>query len=111
MDVFLACTIFAVTYTLIATEKIHRVAAAIGGVALMLFVGVTDVETAYRSPESGIDWNVIFLLFGMMLIVGVLELTGLFEYLAIWAAQRSRGKPFRLMVPPRGVRGSRPNPR
>ena len=98
MDVLLACTIFAVTYTLIATEKIHRVAAAIGGVALMLFVGVTDVETAYRSPESGIDWNVIFLLFGMMLIVGVLELTGLFEYLAIWAAQRSRGKPFRLMV-------------
>jgi Na+/H+ antiporter NhaD/arsenite permease-like protein len=53
VDVFLACTIFAVTYTLIATEKVHRVAAAIGGVALMLLVGVTDVETAYRSPESG----------------------------------------------------------
>jgi Na+/H+ antiporter NhaD/arsenite permease-like protein len=41
---------------------------------------------------------VIFLLFGMMLIVGVLEMTGLFEFLAIWAAQRSRGRPFRLLV-------------
>ncbi len=98
MDVLLACAIFVVTYALIATERIHRVSAAIGGVAVMAFVGVTDTETAFGSPESGIDWNVIFLLFGMMLIVGVLELTGLFEFLAIWAAQRSRGEPFRLMV-------------
>ncbi len=98
MDVLLACAIFVVAYALIATERIHRVSAAIGGVAVMAFVGVTDTETAFGSPESGIDWNVIFLLFGMMLIVGVLELTGLFEFLAIWAAQRSRGEPFRLMV-------------
>jgi Na+/H+ antiporter NhaD/arsenite permease-like protein len=98
VDVLLACAIFVVAYALIATERIHRVSAAIGGVAVMAFVGVTDTETAFGSPESGIDWNVIFLLFGMMLIVGVLELTGLFEFLAIWAAQRSRGEPFRLMV-------------
>jgi len=98
VDVFLACAIFVVTYALIATERIHRVTAAIGGVALMALVGVTDTETAFRSAESGIDWNVIFLLFGMMLIVGVLEMTGLFEFLAIWAAQRSGGRPFRLMV-------------
>ena len=85
MDVVLACAIFVVAYALIATERIHRVSAAIGGVAVMAFVGVTDTETAFGSPESGIDWNVIFLLFGMMLIVGVLELTGLFEFLAIWS--------------------------
>jgi Na+/H+ antiporter NhaD/arsenite permease-like protein len=41
---------------------------------------------------------VIFLLLGMMLIVGVLKHTALFDYLAIWAAQRSRGRPFRLML-------------
>jgi Na+/H+ antiporter NhaD/arsenite permease-like protein len=94
----LACAIFVVTYALIATERMHRVAAALGGVAAMAVVGVIDTQTAFYSPDSGIDWNVIFLLFGMMIIVGVLKQTGLFDYLAVWAAQRSRGRPFRLMV-------------
>ena len=34
----------------------------------------------------------------MMVIVGVIKQTGVFDFLAIWAAKRSRGKPFRLMV-------------
>ena len=34
----------------------------------------------------------------MMVIVGVLRQTGVFEYLAIWAAKRARGRPFRMMV-------------
>ncbi|MFI9846699.1 ArsB/NhaD family transporter, partial [Nonomuraea sp. NPDC051941] len=46
----------------------------------------------------GEERNVIFLLLGMMVIVGVLKQTGVFEYLAIWAAKRARGRPFRLMV-------------
>jgi Na+/H+ antiporter NhaD/arsenite permease-like protein len=41
---------------------------------------------------------VIFLLTGMMIIVGVLRQTGLFEYLAIWSARRSRGRPFVVLV-------------
>lgn len=94
----LACSIFVVTYALIATERIHRVAAALGGVAAMALIGVVDTQKAFYSEDSGIDWNVIFLLFGMMVIVGVLKQTGLFDYLAITAAQRSRGRPFRLMV-------------
>lgn len=98
MTLALACAIFVVTYALIATEKVHRVTAAIGGVAAMVLVGIVDTEIAFYSAESGVDWNVIFLLFGMMIIVGVLKQTGLFDYLAIWAAQRSRGRPFRLMV-------------
>jgi Na+/H+ antiporter NhaD/arsenite permease-like protein len=98
MTLVLACVIFVVTYVLIATERIHRVAAALGGVAAMALIGVVDTQTAFYSTDSGIDWNVIFLLFGMMIIVGVLKQTGLFDFLAIWAAQRSRGRPFRLMV-------------
>ena len=50
------------------------------------------------SPRPGIDWNVLFLLLGMMIIVGVLRQTGVFEFLAIWAAHRSRARPFRMMV-------------
>jgi Na+/H+ antiporter NhaD/arsenite permease-like protein len=93
-----AVVIFAVAYVLIATEKVHRVAAALGGAALMLVIGATDAEQAFFSQEAGIDWNVIFLLLGMMLIVAVLKRTGVFEYIAIWAAKLARGRPFRVMV-------------
>ncbi len=93
-----AVVIFAAAYVLIATEKIHRVAVALGGAALMLVIGATDAEHAFFSAEAGIDWNVIFLLLGMMLIVAVLKRTGVFEYIAIWSAKRARGRPFRVMV-------------
>src|SRR4051812_49207379 len=86
--------VFVTAYVLIATEKINRVAVAVGGASIMLAVGATDAEHAFFSEESGIDWNVIFLLMGMMLIVGVLKRTGLFEYAAIWAAKKARGRPF-----------------
>jgi Na+/H+ antiporter NhaD/arsenite permease-like protein len=95
---WLAVAIFAAAYVLIATEWIHRVAAALGGAVLMLLIGATDAEHAFFSEESGIDWNVIFLLLGMMLIVAVLQRTGAFDFVAIWAAKRARGRPFRVMV-------------
>ncbi|WP_088315287.1 SLC13 family permease [Kineosporia sp. R_H_3] len=95
---WVAVAIFTVAYVLIATEKIHRVKVALGGAVLMLLVGATNADEAFFSPEAGIDWNVLFLLLGMMLIVGVLKRTGIFEYVAIWAVKRARGKPFRVMV-------------
>ncbi|QFG24591.1 ArsB/NhaD family transporter [Actinomadura sp. WMMB 499] len=93
-----AIAIFVVAYALIATEKIPRTAVALGGAWLMLLLHVTDAEAAFFSEESGIDWNVIFLLLGMMVIVSVLRRTGVFEFVAIWAAKRARGKSYRLMV-------------
>jgi Na+/H+ antiporter NhaD/arsenite permease-like protein len=93
-----AIAVFTIAYVLIASERIHRVAAALGGAAVMLALGITDAEAAFFSEESGVDWNVVFLLLGMMVIVGVLRQTGIFEYLAIWAAKRARGRPFRVMV-------------
>jgi Na+/H+ antiporter NhaD/arsenite permease-like protein len=95
---WLAVAVFAVAYVLIATERVHRVAAALGGAVVMLLIGATDAEHAFFSQEAGIDWNVLFLLVGMMLIVAVLQRTGLFEFLAIWAAKRARGRPFHVMV-------------
>ncbi|WSQ12861.1 ArsB/NhaD family transporter [Streptomyces sp. NBC_01231] len=93
-----AIVVFVATYGLIISEKIHRVGAALGGAALMLAIGATDDKSAFFSEHSGVDWNVIFLLMGMMMIVGVLKKTGLFEYLAIWAVKRARARPFRVMV-------------
>jgi Na+/H+ antiporter NhaD/arsenite permease-like protein len=93
-----AVAVFAGSYALIISERIHRVAAALGGAGLMLLVGATDDTSAFYSVDSGVDWNVVFLLMGMMMIVGVLRRTGLFEYLAIWSAKKARARPFRVMV-------------
>ncbi|WP_431932283.1 SLC13 family permease [Micromonospora sp. RP3T] len=95
---WIAVAVFAAAYVLIASEKINRVTVAVGGASIMLAIGATDAEHAFFSEEAGIDWNVIFLLLGMMLIVGVLKRTGLFEYLAIWSAKKARGRPFPIMV-------------
>ncbi|MEV5527215.1 ArsB/NhaD family transporter [Streptomyces prunicolor] len=93
-----AIAVFVGAYALIISEKIHRVAVALGGAGLMLAIGATDDVSAFYSEDSGIDWNVIFLLMGMMMIVGVLKKTGMFEYLAIWSVKKAKAKPFRVMA-------------
>jgi Na+/H+ antiporter NhaD/arsenite permease-like protein len=94
----LAIAVFVTAYVLIASEKVHRVKVALVGAGLMLAAGVVSFEDAFHSPDTGVDWEVIFLLLGMMIIVGVMRRTGVFEYVAIWAAKKARGRPFRVMV-------------
>ncbi|MFF6996073.1 SLC13 family permease [Streptomyces sp. NPDC008313] len=93
-----AVVVFVGAYALIISEKIHRVAVALGGAGLMLAIGATDDKSAFYSEHSGVDWNVIFLLMGMMMIVGVLKQTGVFEFLAIWSVKKAKAKPFRVMA-------------
>lgn len=93
-----AVTVFLVAYFFIATEKINRVAVVCAGAAVMIIIGATDADAAFYSHETGIDWNVIFLLLGMMIIVGVIHKTGLFEYLAIKAIQLAKGRPRQAFV-------------
>lgn len=94
----LALTIFVVAFYFIATERANKVTIVLVAAGLMTLLGLTPGSDIFYSEHEGIDWNVIFLLLGMMVIVGVIKQTGLFDFLAIWAAKRSRGKPFRLMV-------------
>jgi Na+/H+ antiporter NhaD/arsenite permease-like protein len=98
LQAWLAIAVFAVAYVLIATERVPRVAAALGGAAGMILIGATDGEHAFFDEDTAVDWNVIFLLLGMMVIVGVLRQTGLFEYLALWSAKKARGRPFGVMT-------------
>ena len=98
MTTALVVVAFVAAYTLIATERVNQVAAALGGAAAMVLLGVVDVHVAFFSEQTGVDWNVVFLLFGMMVIVGVMRQTGVFEYVAIYAAKRAKGRPFRIMV-------------
>lgn len=93
-----AVTVFLIAYVFIATEKINRVAVVCAGAAVMLIIGATNADAAFYSHETGIDWDVIFLLLGMMIIVGVIHKTGLFEFLAIKAIQLAKGKPRQAFV-------------
>jgi anion transporter len=94
----LAIAIFVLAYVLIATEKISRIAIALGGAAAMLIIGATDSDKAFYSHETGIDWDVIFLLLGMMIIVGVIHKTGVFEFIAIKAIKVAKGDPKKALV-------------
>jgi Na+/H+ antiporter NhaD/arsenite permease-like protein len=94
----LAVLVFAGAYVLIATEWVNRTVVALVGAAIMVVIGATDGHAVFYSEDTGIDWNVVFLLLGMMIIVGVLRMTGVFEFIAIWSAQRAKARPFRMMA-------------
>jgi Na+/H+ antiporter NhaD/arsenite permease-like protein len=85
--------VFIVAYALIASEKFNRVAVVSAGAAAMILLGATDSSSAFYSHETGIDWNVIFLLLGMMIIVSVIHKTGLFEFLAVKSIHWAKGNP------------------
>ena len=98
MIAVVAVAVFVVAYVLIATERLPKTTIALGGAGVILGLGVATSDDAFYSPETGVDWDVIFLLLGMMIIVGVLRRTGVFEFVAIWAAKRAKGSPLRVMV-------------
>ncbi len=93
-------TIFLVAYGLIASEHLHKTTVALSGAMAMLVIGlVTQAEAFHGHGEvEGVDWNTIFLLIGMMIIVNIMRHTGVFEYIAIRAAKLARGEPVAIMV-------------
>jgi Na+/H+ antiporter NhaD/arsenite permease-like protein len=93
-----AVAVFVVAYVLIASDRVHKTLVALAGAAIMVAMPVIDSDDVFYSRATGIDWDVIFLLLGMMIIVSVLRQTGVFEYTAIWAAKRARGSPLRIMI-------------
>jgi len=97
-SVTLALFIFGICYLIIMTERIHKTIVALSGAALMIALGVVSQDEAFYSHEFGVDYSVVFLLIGMMVIINIIRETGLFEVLAIWAAKKAQAKPFRLMV-------------
>ena len=94
----LALTVFVVGFIFIATERINKVWVVLVASAILVVTGLAPGVDVFYSEDLGVDWNVIFLLLGMMIIVGVIRQTGLFEFLGIWAAKVSQGRPYRLMV-------------
>jgi Na+/H+ antiporter NhaD/arsenite permease-like protein len=90
----LAGAIFIGIYALIVTEKIHRTLAALLGASLVILLKLVDQHEAFAS----VDFNVIFLLAGMMIIANVMAKTGIFQWVAVEAVRRTQGRPYRLLV-------------
>ena len=82
------------SYFFIITEKVNRAVIALIGAGLMVFFGVLNQHLAIQ----GIDFNTIFLLTGMMAIVGVTKNSGVFQYVAIKSAKVVKAEPRRLMI-------------
>lgn len=94
----IAILVFAVAYVLIASDRVNKTFVALAGAAIVVTLPIIHSDDIFYSRGTGIDWDVIFLLLGMMIIVSVLRQTGVFEYVAIWSAKRARGSPLRVMI-------------
>ncbi len=93
-----AVVVFVVAYVLIASDRVHKTLVALTGAAIVVALPIINSDDVFYSHETGIDWDVIFLLLGMMIIVSVLRQTGVFDYAAIWSAKRAHGSPLRVMI-------------
>lgn len=102
---WIAAIVFVLTYLIIAFELVHRTLVAMLGSAILLLVSYTlgtwNPEyhiISYETAIHSIDMNVIFLLMGMMIIIGVLKNTGIFQWCTYQCFKLARGKIFLLSV-------------
>jgi Na+/H+ antiporter NhaD/arsenite permease-like protein len=95
---YYAIAVFVIAYGLIISERFNKTTVALVGAGLMVCLPVIDSPDVFYSQDSGIDWDVIFLMLGMMIIVSIMRQTGAFEYAAIWAVKRANGSPVRIMI-------------
>jgi len=95
LDPLLASTvILCVTYAVIIWDKLNRAIVALLGASVMVFIGALDQNEALK----GIDWNTIGLLTGMMILVSISRRSGMFQYVAIWSAQRANAHPAGILL-------------
>jgi len=92
-NIIIGTAIFLVVYFCIVSGKIHRTVAAVLGGMLMILLKIVPQDKAFLY----VDWNVVFLLVGMMIIVAVIGKTGFLQYLAIKSAKAARGDPYLIM--------------
>ena len=93
-EAIISVLIFVAVMVVIITEKVHRAVVAVGGAVLLLIMGILTINEGV----GYIDANTIGLLVGMMLFVGVVKNSGMFEYLAVKSAKVSKGDPWRMMI-------------
>jgi len=89
-------------YVILVTEAIHRTSLAMIGaliiIIILIYTGLIPAHDTVDFVIGAIDFNTIGLLLGMMIIVGILGETGVFQYIGIKAAKLSKGNVWKLMV-------------
>lgn len=89
-------------YVILISEVIHRTTLAMFGALLIIIVLIqTEIIPAHDAVDfviGSIDFNTIGLLLGMMIIVGILGETGIFQYIGIKAAKLAKGNVWKLML-------------
>ena len=94
--VMLSATILVVAYIFIAWEKISKVTIALIGAAITLFLGLLASDKGESLQHyfiNYVDFNVIFLLVSMMMIVHISARSGIFKWLANEILKATKGKP------------------
>ena len=95
LDPLLVSTIIlSVTYAVIIWDKLNRAIVALLGASVMVFIGALDQNEALK----GIDWNTIGLLTGTMILVSISRRSGMFQYVAIWSAQKANAHPAGILL-------------
>lgn len=89
-----AIVIFVVAIALIATERLHRTVVALVGGSLVIILGLIDQDHAIES----VDWSVLGLLAGMMVLVWGAQQAGIFTWLAVTVGRASGGRPAMLVI-------------
>ncbi len=98
LPTILSSFIFIIVLILIFSEKVNRTVVAMVGATFMVIIGIVFGFYQQEQAVEVVDFNTLGLLIGMMIMVGLLEPTGFFQYLAILAAKISKGKPVYLLV-------------
>jgi Na+/H+ antiporter NhaD/arsenite permease-like protein len=91
---WVSVALLAVTYAFVVAGRPDRTVVALIGASLVILVGALDQGEAVR----GIDWDTIGLLTGMMIIVSISRRSGMFQFVAIWSAQRVRANPAGILL-------------
>src|SRR6516165_242431 len=86
--------ILVLTYAVIIWDRFNRAVVALLGAAILIVIGALDQAEAVK----GIDWNTIGLLTGMMILVSISRRSGMFQYVAIWSAQKANAHPAGILL-------------
>ena len=102
---WIATLVFIGMLLLIAFGKLHNTLAALLGMSVIFAVSYLGRPISdelfifdFRGALRYVDWNVIFLIMGMMIVIAVVERTGMFQWLAFAAYRVSRGRIWLLML-------------
>lgn len=89
--------ILLIAYIFIASEKIQKSVVALVGASLTMLLGLIPLSLNLEHNVKGVfeyvDFEVIFLLIGMMIIVNIASRSGVFKWLAINLLKLTKGHP------------------